>query len=105
MEIFKEYYKVKNSETELKLELNYSAGGMNYFTGNAEKRGYYLSCSPVERTENSVTFKAFSGVKQLMNEVKRKSKKQETIAIEKAHQEKQELLNMVAKKNGLVLAE
>lgn len=48
----KKYIEVKENSakvTHLKIELYYDLGGMNYFTGRAENRGYYLSVTPVER--------------------------------------------------------
>jgi hypothetical protein len=99
------YYKTNNPVIEIKVNIYYSIGGMNFFQGINEKRGYYLSATPVERTDCSVKFTAFTGVKKLLNEVKRKSKKEERIAIEKAFVQVDELVNYVAKKNGLSLVE
>jgi len=53
---------------------------MNYFSGGTNKRGYYLSVTPVqiERQGNNVmieSYTAFSGIKKLILEVERQSPK------------------------------
>lgn len=57
------------------IEVYYSLGGMNYFTGSGEGRGYYLSVTPVQRTKNCRTFTAFSGTKVLVRDANRFSQK------------------------------
>jgi len=61
--------------THVDVEVYYSKGGMNYFTGSVERRGYYLSVQPLNKTSNSVSFTAFTGVKQLVREAGRFSSK------------------------------
>lgn len=61
--------------THVDVKVYYSKGGMNYFTGSVERRGYYLSVQPLNKTSNSVSFTAFTGVKQLVREVGRFSSK------------------------------
>lgn len=61
--------------THINVEVYYSKGGMNYFTSSVEKRGYYLSVQPITKSSNSVSFTAFTGVKQLVKEVGRFSPK------------------------------
>ncbi len=94
----------KTTGREIKVYVSYNIGGMNYFTGSVEQRGYYLHCTPVDRRENGgeiVT--AFTGAKQLLLEVKRKSKKAEQKAIELAKVEENELIQHVCNKNNLTL--
>ena len=55
-------------------EIYYSKGGMNYFTDRDEKRGYYFSITPEERSNEFRTYTGFSGVKTCILEVARKSK-------------------------------
>lgn len=101
------YYKVKENDkrvTDLKVEVYYSLGGMNYFTYRQEGRGYYLSVTPVERGNGFEGFMAFSGIKKLLREVKRKSAKAEAEAESMVEQEKQELIDYVLRQNGLELA-
>jgi RimJ/RimL family protein N-acetyltransferase len=63
----KKYEPIANSPKELKIEVRYNKGGMNYFTSRNEERGYYLSVTPVERTKGegytSESYVGFSGVK------------------------------------------
>jgi len=64
----------------LKVHTYYDLGGMNYFSGNVKKRGIYLSVTPVQRNTHkdghtSEVTTAYTGVKYLMIEVSRWSKK------------------------------
>ena len=61
--------------THIDVELYYSKGGMNYFNGNVERRGYYLSAQPLSKSTNSYSYTAFTGVKQLVREAGRYSSK------------------------------
>lgn len=61
--------------THLDVEVYYDKGGMNYFTGNLERRGLYLSVQPLTKSAQSIGFTAFSGVKKLVKEVGRYSHK------------------------------
>lgn len=61
--------------THVDVEFYYNKGGMNYFTGSVERRGYYLSAQPLTKNINSKSFTAFSGVKQLVQEAGRFSSK------------------------------
>ena len=51
----KKYIEIKNAPgiTHLKIELYYDLGGYNCFTGKNEPRAYYLSVTPVERSDRS----------------------------------------------------
>lgn len=104
------YLKVQENSakvTHLKIELYYSLGGMNYFTSRAESRGYYLSVTPVERCVSSgytsERYTAFTGLKQLVKGVKRKSQKAEKEAENLAENLVNELIEYVCGQNGLVL--
>lgn len=81
-------YELIKDDLSIKTEVYYNKGGMNYFSGRAEERGYYLSVSPVKREEigNIVTecYTAFSGVKMLILPVKRQSDKAYQQAVELA---------------------
>lgn len=96
--IKQEFIKAVGGENRfLRCELYYSLGGYNYFTYKSEPRGYYVSVTPVERerrngyTMESVT--AFSGVKVLVCEVNRKSKKAEAEALEKYEETRNRIIN------------
>jgi len=70
---------------ELEIKVNYSLGGINYFSGNTNPRGYYLHLTPLSITEMadgtkimSCTLmgdKKTSGFKVIIEETKRKSQK------------------------------
>lgn len=83
------YYKVNNSvgATHLKAEVYYNKGGHNVFNGKQEKRGYYISVSPVKIEGGWESYTAFTGLKQCVIEVKRASSKKanEADAIFKEH--------------------
>ena len=82
---------------------------MNYWTYKTEKRGYWLSVSPVsiERGNGytSEGFIPFSGTKWFLKEVKRKSAKAEAEAIKIAEQGMKRCIDYVLQQNGLELAE
>lgn len=87
MQIHKEY--VEKDGITLKVEVYYDKGGQNYFSGKWVRRGYYLMVIPVKREERNgiviETVTAYSGVKMLLKEVQRQSKKagQEALALAK----------------------
>lgn len=79
-EFYQEYRKV--GEQEYDISGYYDLGGMSYFSGRTTERGYYLSIMKVERSNGIITttidFGAGrSGVKELLVQVNRKSKKAE----------------------------
>lgn len=73
-----------NNPTHITLSLYYSLGGINYFTGKTEFRGYYISANVEQRGAldigSSVCCLLGSGVKQCVLEVNRQSDKQQEIA-------------------------
>lgn len=74
----KKYVTIKNpsrDHNKLKIELYYHLGGMNYFTYKTEERGYYISVTPVYSDGIMESVTAFSGIKQCIKPVKRKSEK------------------------------
>lgn len=95
----KKYEAIANSPKELKIEVYYNKGGMNYFTGRPEERGYYLSVSPVERSHSNgfttESYTGFSGVKKLILPVARQSEKQYQAALMAAESHVEELKNWV----------
>lgn len=95
----KRYEPIANSAQELKIEVYYNKGGMNYFTSRSEERGYYLSVTPVTRTKGegytSESYVGFSGVKKLILPVARQSEKQLQAAIAAAESHVEELKNWV----------
>lgn len=95
-----EYIPTNRENHFIKCELYYSLGGMNYFTSKNEPRGYYVSVSPVERVNRgnyvSECYTAFSGVKQCVVTVARKSKKAEQEALSRYESAKSEMLERFA---------
>lgn len=107
----KKYLAVKENNkgvTHLKIELRYNLGGINYFTYEKNARGYYLYVTPVTRqTRNGYTmesFVGFSGIKECIKTVKRKSQKAELEAKQAAEVAKNKLIEYVLTKNELELA-
>jgi hypothetical protein len=101
----KKYLEVKANDqkvTHLKCEVYYSLGGFNY------SRGYYASVTPVERSNGYGCtiegYVAFSGYKQIVKPVNRKSAKAEAEAERLAQPVLDMLIEVVLKKNGLELA-
>lgn len=86
----KKYEPIEGTNKELKITVYYAKGGVNYFTGKAEKRGYWLSVTPVEIRQGvgyqSESYMAFSGYKQFLLEVGRQSNKAYNQAVELAKQ-------------------
>lgn len=104
----KKYIAVKENPakvTHLKVRLYYSLGGMNYFTYKTEPRGYYLSVYPVERSRGMESYTAFSGVKNLIIEVKRQSAQKEAEAEKMAESMLESLIDYVCRKESLEIAE
>ena len=64
----------------LKVTIDYEKGGINYFSGQHSRRGYYIYVQPVqiERVDGRVVVERsmlFSGGKKLLFEVSRQSQK------------------------------
>ena len=98
--VSKSYEKIEGTDYELKIQVYYDKGGMNYFTSRPEARGYYLSVSPVQvdRRENNIiveSYAAFSGIRALILPVQRQSPKSEKQAEELAQKMITELKEQV----------
>lgn len=59
----------------IEVEVYYKLGGMNYFSGGVNKRGIYLSISPVNISGGMKSFTAFTGIATCIEELNRKSDK------------------------------
>ena len=100
----KMYEKIEGTENKyLKFEVFYDKGGMNYWNGGNDKRGYYLSVRIVERKDEgrgfiSESFIMFSGTKKLLMEVNRQSEKKYNESIELSKLYEQEVKEYVLKK-------
>lgn len=81
-----------------RVEVIYTKGGMNYFSGGVNKRGYYLSVRPVELERRAggivvESFEIFGGTSYFLKEVKRQSDKAMKEAVELAAPKVDELIN------------
>ena len=99
------YIKVKENTqgiTDIKVDVFYDIG--SDWAWDYHPRGYYMSAVPVKVEDKggyvAETSSAYSGVRQLIKEVKRKSKKSELEAEEIAMQ-RQDIIDYVLSKNGL----
>jgi hypothetical protein len=108
----KEYIPIESEKaTHLKVQLYYDKGGMNYFTGGTQRRGLYLSVSPVSRSESGVfateSYTAFTGTKQLIKELKRFSDKAlNEAAVEifaEGNETREKLIKHVCNQNNITL--
>ena len=108
MEI-KKYLATTVENQFIKIHLYYSKGGMNYYHGKNERRGYYMSVIPVVRIKGegyiSEQCSPHEGVKYMVLEVARKSDKSFSQAemLMKDHEDK--LVNHVCTAQGIKLAE
>lgn len=101
-----------NSPKVIEISVSYNIGGMNYFSGKSESRGYYISVTPVEINGHdkyqTKVYSGWSGYKHLLRTAKKYSEKDlEFIAkeIENDNKIHQPLLDMVLSKNKLKLKE
>ncbi len=99
----KKYEKIEGTDKQLKIEIYYDKGGMNYFNGKNEPRGYWLSMRQVERKveDHGVVIESygmFSGAKMFLNEVKKKSDKAYQLALSMAEEKIEELRGHVLAK-------
>ena len=89
----------------VKVRLYYDKGGLNVFTYRDERRGYYLSVSPIRMERGMETYKAFSGLKSCVPPVSRKSAKAEANAVALVDEALEDLLPIVCHRNHLTLKE
>ena len=79
-----------NDVTHIRIDIDYDLGGYSYTTYRPKPRGYYLSVVPVKREERygfmMESFTAFTGYRQLLREVTRKSAKAEKLAEQTAEE-------------------
>jgi len=76
---------INQNDKTIKIEVFYNKGGVNYYNGKTEKRGYYLLAVPVEISGGTMCnvqkyqiekITAFTGYRFLIHEASRKSEKQ-----------------------------
>lgn len=100
MEDYKKYIEDDRLQDATHIEVNvyYSKGGMNYFTGRVTPRGYYISVKPVTKREGIISYVLFSGSGQLLLETNRYSDKQFARAVEMSKDVEKELVAAVTEK-------
>ena len=76
----------------LEISVYYNKEGVNYFSGQVQRRGYYLSVRPVTLGNGTVSFDILSGCKRLLLETKRYSAKQFAKAVEMSKNYEDELI-------------
>jgi len=99
----KKYEPIEGSNKELKIEVYYDKGGMNYFNSKVEPRGYWLSMRQVnvEGQDRGIVIESFglmSGAKIFLKEVKRYSEKTYEDAVILAEEKMEELRGHVLAK-------
>lgn len=72
-------------EEYLEIALRYDIGGLNYFSGDRGRRGYFVSVTPITLGPTFRSFTLFSGIKALVLEAKAYSeKKLDALTVEPA---------------------
>ena len=103
----KKYLKTNKENTEVKIELKYNLGGLNYWNYKTEARGYWLHIHTlkIERQQGCTieSYNCFSGYKALILETKRKSDKAYNTALEMLEAKKAEMLEIILTNNNLNL--
>lgn len=108
--IIKDYKVVKGAANTLRVKVMYDIGGHNYFSGKNERRGLYLSVSPLTISKsscgnfNTTSYTGFTGSKVFVKEMARFSKKTlETF--EPDAEQLQRLIEYVKQDNSIEVAE
>lgn len=104
--VYSKYIPAKgHGVNNLRVDLYYSLGGMNYFTYKSEARGYYLSVTPVEVSDHNgykcESTVLMSGIKKLIKEVSRQSQRAANEAAELAKGFEEMLIDYVCRTEGV----
>lgn len=97
----------ENKTKKVDIEAFYHLGGMNYFQGKVEQRGYRLAVTPKEVSGSFIKTTAFTGTWKLLQTASRYSEKTlvELARYAEAKQQYTDLLNWVLEKNNINLAD
>ena len=87
----------------IRLSVNYNLGGTNCFTYKNEPRGYYLHAVPEYESGHVVSCFLGSGIKHLLLEVPRQSKKRAIEACANAEQLAPQLVEWCCNEYGLTV--
>ena len=85
--------------THLEISVYYTKGGANYFSGGTTPRGFYISVTPVTKSNGMISFTMFTGRKQLLFTTNRYTDKQLARAVEMAKDYEAELISVVVAEN------
>lgn len=85
--------------THIDVEVYYTKGGPNLWSGGYTQRGYYISAKPVTRNGVSISYTMFTGTSKLLMEASRFSEKQLEQAVELGRAEASGLIAMVLAQN------
>jgi len=97
--------KTAKPEEFVEIEVYYSKGGANYFNGTSDPRGYWLAIRPVTVKDGCKSYQLMQGFKKFLVASKRKSNGSMLLAVARALEYKDEILDAVLKKEGITLAE
>lgn len=97
---------ITENTNQIKLEVYYSLGGVNWMTGKSSPRGYYLSATPVEHRDAGggcmlVGTILGSGIKDCLLEVSRQTDKQFAVACALASERVPDLLDWCRDEYGV----
>ena len=99
----------KENVNFIKVHTFYDLGGTNYFTYKQNKRGYYVSCTPVFKEDRGgygmESTILGSGYKQLCKEVTRQSKKAAAEAEVIAEKLYEAIVQRICLEEGLMIKE
>lgn len=113
------YLDTTSEDKKIKVEVDYSRGGINYLSGNMNDRGVYVYVTPVTLTRHTFSdgkayttesFAVFHGLKKLIMPLMRRNASKQQIASNQIKDELAaktgvyELVQKVAQNEGLVLA-
>ena len=109
--ILKRYIPIPETEycNCMQVEIYYTLGGYNVWNYKVDPRGFYLSITPMKHEVKngyvSETYSAYTGLRQILLRVERRSKRAETIAVNEAAKILTPLIRQVCDKNNLPLPE
>ena len=87
----------------IEVAMRYDKGGMNYFSGQNQPRGYYIGVTPVEIADGFKSMMACSGYCTCVLPVQRASLRGELAADDLVRAREAEMVAAVCEKNGLTL--
>lgn len=104
----KKYLNIKNPTKNinvLKIELYYNLGGYNVWHHTYEKRGYYISVTPLYKEGCMESYVMFTGAKKCIKEVSRKSEKAYNSALDSIGEYLPGLIDYVCTENNIEVAQ